>query len=236
MLTQHTVPYCTVSMLVLQPRLSTQNAARNAYIQTFCVPNVHARTPWTHRGLLNAAGVLVVDLVLLVSMLIGLLRHAQRSTGDIWRLLYRQCIIWMVLAGIAEIPPVVFLILNLNDPWNEMLTGTAITILSISATRMYRSLSERGSLTEYTVSDRPQFSSGTSVPTAQSRGVNVYSPMNFTTATHSNTTRTTFEAFEAPVFLPANYVQVEFVPGVSNPSLAHESTKNKTGSAGFEMV
>jgi hypothetical protein len=44
----------------------------------------------TQRGLLNAAGVLVVDLVLLVAMLIGLLRHAQRSTGDIWRLLYRQ--------------------------------------------------------------------------------------------------------------------------------------------------
>jgi hypothetical protein len=60
--------------------------------------------------------------------------------------------------------------------------------------------------------------------------------MNFASAAHSNTTRTTFEAFEAPVFLPADYVQLEFVPGVSNPSLAHESTKNKTGSAGFETV
>jgi len=44
----------------------------------------------THRGLVNALGVLVVDVVLLVTMLIGLLRHANRSATGIWQVLYQQ--------------------------------------------------------------------------------------------------------------------------------------------------
>ncbi len=99
----------------------------------------------THTALINAPGVLAVDVVLLLAMLIGLLRH--RNSVGIWKLLYQQvtpdnlsvsrpilssfqCIIWIVLALIAEIPVVVcpipplcdiqltdskvFLILNLN--------------------------------------------------------------------------------------------------------------------------
>ncbi|KAI0291214.1 hypothetical protein B0F90DRAFT_1778573 [Multifurca ochricompacta] len=46
----------------------------------------------THRGLLNAIGVLVVDVVLLMTMLIGLLRYAHRSSTGIWYLLYQQVI------------------------------------------------------------------------------------------------------------------------------------------------
>ncbi|KAI0291213.1 hypothetical protein B0F90DRAFT_1778553 [Multifurca ochricompacta] len=46
----------------------------------------------THRGLLNAIGVLVVDVVLLMTMLIGLLRYAHRSLTGIWYLLYQQVI------------------------------------------------------------------------------------------------------------------------------------------------
>ncbi|KAI0299650.1 hypothetical protein B0F90DRAFT_598113 [Multifurca ochricompacta] len=103
----------------------------------------------THRGLLNVIGILAVDVVLLVTMLIGLLRYAHRSSTGIWYLLYQQCIIWLFLAAIAEVPPVVFLSLDLNDPWNGMLIGVEITILSIGTTRMYRALSEYGSITEY---------------------------------------------------------------------------------------
>jgi threonine/homoserine/homoserine lactone efflux protein len=44
----------------------------------------------THRGLVNALGVLVVDVVLLMAMLIGLLRHANRSSTGIWQVLYQQ--------------------------------------------------------------------------------------------------------------------------------------------------
>ena len=43
-----------------------------------------------HMGLVNALTVLVVDVVLLLAMLIGLLRHAHKSSTGIWKLLYRQ--------------------------------------------------------------------------------------------------------------------------------------------------
>jgi hypothetical protein len=46
----------------------------------------------THRGLTNALGVLVVDVVLLLTMLIGLLLHAHRHSTGIWKLLYQQVI------------------------------------------------------------------------------------------------------------------------------------------------
>lgn len=44
----------------------------------------------THRGLVNAVGILVADVVLLLTMLIGLLGHAHRSSTGIWKLLYQQ--------------------------------------------------------------------------------------------------------------------------------------------------
>lgn len=44
----------------------------------------------THRGLVNAVGILVVDVVLLLAMLIGLLRHSHRNSAGIWQLLYQQ--------------------------------------------------------------------------------------------------------------------------------------------------
>ena len=78
----------------------------------------------THRGLVNAIGILVADAVLLLAMLIGLLRTSHRNATGIWKLLYQQvmlrmfslyfrmfslvqCITWFVLALIAEIPIVV---------------------------------------------------------------------------------------------------------------------------------
>jgi hypothetical protein len=45
---------------------------------------------YTRRGLVNALGLLVVDIVLLLTMLIGLLRHAYKNSIDIWKLLYQQ--------------------------------------------------------------------------------------------------------------------------------------------------
>ena len=45
---------------------------------------------YTHTELVNAFGVLVVDAVLLLTMLIGLLRHAHRGSTGIWKLLYQQ--------------------------------------------------------------------------------------------------------------------------------------------------
>ena len=42
----------------------------------------------THGSLVNAFGILVVDVVLLLAMLIGLLRHG--NSDGIWKLLYQQ--------------------------------------------------------------------------------------------------------------------------------------------------
>jgi hypothetical protein len=44
----------------------------------------------THNALANALAVLVADMVLLVTMLIGLLRHASRRSTGLWKLLYQQ--------------------------------------------------------------------------------------------------------------------------------------------------
>jgi len=79
--------------------------------------------PHARGALANKLGVLVVDVVLLLAMLIGLLRH--RNPVGIWKMLYQQCIIWIALALIAEIPVVVFHSLNLNTAWNDMFIAPA---------------------------------------------------------------------------------------------------------------
>jgi len=44
----------------------------------------------TATGLVNAIGVLVADAVLLLTMLVGLLRHPHRSSTGMWKFLYQQ--------------------------------------------------------------------------------------------------------------------------------------------------
>ena len=44
----------------------------------------------THKGIVDSIGVLVVDVVLLLMMLIGLLRHGNGASIGIWKLLYQQ--------------------------------------------------------------------------------------------------------------------------------------------------
>jgi hypothetical protein len=44
----------------------------------------------THRGLANSIALLAADVVLLLIMLIGLLRHVGKNTTGIWKLLYHQ--------------------------------------------------------------------------------------------------------------------------------------------------
>ncbi|KAI9439566.1 hypothetical protein H4582DRAFT_1536432 [Lactarius indigo] len=61
----------------------------------------------TKDGLASVIAIFVVDTTLFALMLIGLLRHTHGSSTGIWHLLYKQCIIWMIFAAIAEIPSVV---------------------------------------------------------------------------------------------------------------------------------
>ena len=44
----------------------------------------------TDDGLVNAIGILVADAVLLLTMLVGLLRHPHRSSTGMWKFLYQQ--------------------------------------------------------------------------------------------------------------------------------------------------
>lgn len=171
----------------------------------------------THRGLANAIAVLAVDVTLLIGMLIGLLRSAHKSSTGIWYLLYQQCIIWIFLAGVAEIPPVVFLALNFNDPWNEMFTGLELTILTIGAARMYRSLTKQGSFTDYS-SDPPHFSPGLPVINLHRDAYTDSSPMHFATVGTSSRSERTMA--EAPVFIPADQTRIEFIPGASATTLS----------------
>ncbi|KAH9984326.1 hypothetical protein BJV74DRAFT_797194 [Russula compacta] len=87
---------------------------------------------------------LVTDIVLLFIMLAGLLRLRRQGGGSfaLTRLLWKQGLIWLLLATIAEVPTVVFLIVNLNAPMplNVMFQVPALITMSIGATRMHRSL------------------------------------------------------------------------------------------------
>jgi len=179
-----------------------------------------------HKYLSAVVVTLVIDIIFLMSMLIGLLRHAHRSSTGIWYLLYQQCIIWMALACIAEVPIVVFLILNLKGDWDAMSVDTGITILSIGAARLYRSLCQHGTLTEYVTSELPHFSPGRPISNAQYGTGNVRSSIHFVAATQSTNTVSTSEA---PVFIPQDPVQLKFAPGASNPRLVHEKSEDKVG-------
>ncbi|KAH9979054.1 hypothetical protein BGW80DRAFT_1282665 [Lactifluus volemus] len=86
----------------------------------------------------------VTDLVLLILMLIGVLRwkeQAKQSNG-IWRLLYTHGLIWVVVFTLAEVPPMVFITLNLNDPMNILFLTPGLIITSLSASRLHRKLAD----------------------------------------------------------------------------------------------
>jgi len=85
---------------------------------------------------------LITDVVLLLTMLVGLLRFRQDGTMiGVGKFLWRQGLIWLFLATIAEVPPAVFISLDLNYPFNLMFQTPALIVMSIAATRMHRSLS-----------------------------------------------------------------------------------------------
>ncbi|KAN0141814.1 hypothetical protein V8E53_000276 [Lactarius tabidus] len=86
----------------------------------------------------NVLASVVTDLILLLTMLVGVLRL--ESGSSMWRMLYRQGVVWILLATVGLIPPTIFLWLNLNEPMNLMFETPAMVILTISATRLYRSL------------------------------------------------------------------------------------------------
>jgi len=88
----------------------------------------------------------VTDLILLVSMIIGVLRI--KTDSSIWRMLYRHGLLWIVIGTVGVVPPTIFLFLNLNMPMNLMFQTPVLIITTICATRLYRSLVTFGNQTE----------------------------------------------------------------------------------------
>jgi len=90
----------------------------------------------------NLIALPVTDISLLLIMLVGLLRLRGNGVGIVGlaRVLWRQGIIWLLLALAFEVPPMVFIILDLNGPFNYMFELPAWITMAVAATRMYRSL------------------------------------------------------------------------------------------------
>jgi len=91
---------------------------------------------------LNTVSTLVTDVSLLIIMLVGLvrLRGHRSSTFGLGRFLWKQGIVWLLIATVAEVTPVVFISLNLNDAFDLMFQVPSLIIMTIASTRMHRSL------------------------------------------------------------------------------------------------
>jgi len=80
----------------------------------------------------------ITDLALLVLMLLGVLRWKKtHERSGIWELLYTQGLAWVALFTLVEVPPVVFIMLNLNDPMDLMFMAPGAICTTVGASRMY---------------------------------------------------------------------------------------------------
>jgi len=87
---------------------------------------------------------LITDIILLLIVLIGLLRLLHDGGGSfaLGRLLWKQGVIWLLIATAVEVPPTVFVILNLNASLNLMFQLPSVIAMTIAATRIYRNLAD----------------------------------------------------------------------------------------------
>jgi len=92
----------------------------------------------------NILATIATDILLLVIMLLGLSRLGYDVVGisGLARFLWKQGVIWLLITIVAEVPPVVLILLNKNDTLNFMFQPPSVIIMSITATRMYRSLAD----------------------------------------------------------------------------------------------
>lgn len=88
----------------------------------------------------NITAIFVCDVVLQISMLVGLLRIRSHHKVGIWNILWTQGLIWTTIALITEVPSIVFVYLNRTNIEDLFASIPAAFILSICAMRLYRSL------------------------------------------------------------------------------------------------
>jgi len=86
---------------------------------------------------------------LLALMLSGLRRYGEAGMFGLWRFLYNQGLFWLALVTIAEIPPTVFIILNLNDYLNLMFQVPELIMMAVGASRIYRCLADYTCMSEF---------------------------------------------------------------------------------------
>jgi len=114
---------------------------------------IRIRSAWSHEANfcvpLNLASTkpavissLVTDVLLLLIMIGGVFRLRLEAAGafDLGYILWKQGLIWLFLATVSEVPPSVLMCLNLNEPMSLLFQTPSMVIMSIAATRMYRSL------------------------------------------------------------------------------------------------
>ncbi|KAH9169966.1 hypothetical protein EDB89DRAFT_2230925 [Lactarius sanguifluus] len=95
----------------------------------------------THHSKISVLSTLTTDLILLFLMLAGLKRwkNAPKSCG-VWRLLRTQGLIWVLIVTLVEVPPAVFVSLDLNDAMNMSFQAFALIISPLGAARLFREL------------------------------------------------------------------------------------------------
>jgi len=93
---------------------------------------------------LNILVTVATDIILLLIMFFGLLRLGfhERGVFGLGRLLWKQGVIWVLVATIAEVMPAVFLCVHPNDPISYMFLPPSMVSISIAATRIHRRLAD----------------------------------------------------------------------------------------------
>ncbi|KAI0287050.1 hypothetical protein BC826DRAFT_1189258 [Russula brevipes] len=114
--------------------------------------------------------------VLLLIMLLGLLRMGLygSDTLALGRLMWKQGVLWVLLTVIIEVPPTVFVCLNLNDALTIMFLRPWQISMSIAATRMHRALTNFGS-SDISYESAPNSGPRPSIPKA--KGTHVTPPL-----------------------------------------------------------
>ncbi|KAF8487388.1 hypothetical protein DFH94DRAFT_25075 [Russula ochroleuca] len=102
---------------------------------TCVVDNIESTKP-------NIVGSLFSDIALLLIMLIGLYPLRGAGAFALGRTLWKQGLIWLLFATVAEVPQAVLMILDLNVSLDLIDQTPAMIIMTIATTRVYRSLTK----------------------------------------------------------------------------------------------
>ncbi|KAI9462182.1 hypothetical protein F5148DRAFT_223858 [Russula earlei] len=111
------------------------------------------------------------DIILLVLMVAGVFRwNDVRGRSTILSLLYKQSLVWVVIYTLVGVPPLIFIILNLNDIMNQMFIIPGVVLKTICASRMHLALVNSTSPPLGAVTPVTEFKAGVGFPASPHRG------------------------------------------------------------------